>query len=136
MTDDAVDVFFYGLFMDPEALRGLGLGPRMPRKAQVPDMALQLGNRATLIRQADARAHGIIMTLTKQELETLYSEPSVAAYRPERVMAECADGSTVEAICYNLECPDSAQANPDYVIKLRVVARRMGLPPEYIQGIG
>jgi hypothetical protein len=133
--NNSIDVFFYGLFMDPAALRAQGLDPRGLRKARVSDMALQLGNRATLVRQVGAAAHGIIMTLTKAELELLYSDPSVAAYRPEPVTAECADGTTVEALCYNLQFPDRAGANPDYAIKLRIVARRMGLPAQYIASI-
>jgi hypothetical protein len=50
----------------------------------------------------------------------------VAAYRPEAVTAECADGTAVEALRYNPQYPDRAGANPEYAIKPRLVSRRMG----------
>ena len=44
-----VEVFFYGLFMDADALRDKGFHPADARRASVGYMALHLGARATPI---------------------------------------------------------------------------------------
>jgi hypothetical protein len=132
-----VEVFFYGLFMDPEALRGNGFHPDNMRQASVDDMALHLGERATLVPRSGGRVHGTLMSLTHAELDRLYAEPSVAAYRPEPVSARLADGRSIAALCFNLPAvPAGVQSNLEYAAKLRTVAKRLGLPEGYIAGIG
>lgn len=135
MSEDDADVFFYGLFMDPDALRAKGLQPRSPRKASISGMSLRIGARATLVKRDGGVAHGIVMALTAQELKALYSEPSVTAYQPEPVLATCDDGTVVPAICYNLPDPEGGAPNTEYAAKLRIVAEKMGLPDSYIRGI-
>lgn len=136
MADRRIDVFFYGLFMDAELLRAKGAQPVNVRSACVPGFALRIGQRATLLRSAEARAYGVVMELTHGEIEQLYSEASVRAYRPEAVIAELGDGSHVPAMCFNLLVPPSPEeANSEYAAKLRALAGRLGLPPEYVESI-
>ena len=136
METRRLSVFFYGLFMDQAALRAKGLDPANPRPASVNGMALRIGERATLVADAQATSHGILMELTHDEIDRLYSEPGVARYRPEAVLAEGADGSHAAALCFNLpKPPRPEEANPDYAAKLREVGRRLGLPPHYVAGI-
>jgi hypothetical protein len=131
-----IDVFFYGLFMDAEALRANGFHPVNSRQAFVAGMTLQIGRRATLIPDHGGHVHGFVIGLSQQEVERLYAEPSVAAYRPEAVMAQLVDRSSVPALCFNLPPSDApVEANPEYAEKLRVVASRLGLPADYIAGI-
>lgn len=74
------------------------------------------------------------MELTHDEIEKLYSDSSVRAYRPEAVQTELQDGSRVPALCFNLvESPDPGEANPEYAAKLRALATRLRLPIDYIQ---
>jgi hypothetical protein len=76
------------------------------------------------------------MSLTHAELDRLYAEPSVEAYRPEPVFASLADGSIVAALCFNLPgVPAGLRSNPEYAAKLRTAARKMGLPDTYIERI-
>ena len=82
-----VEVFFYGLFMDEAALRERGLRPSGRRAASVEDFRLVIGERATLVPCAGAEAHGVLFSLTPGEVDALYSEASVSAYRPEAVCA-------------------------------------------------
>jgi hypothetical protein len=136
MSARRLNVFFYGLFMDEALLRAQGFSPVNPRLARVTGMALQIGARATLVADAGATAHGIVMELTHDEIDRLYSEPSVAMYRPEAVLAEFSDGSRVAALCFNLPTPPRPEeANPDYAAKLREVGRRLGLPADYVASI-
>jgi hypothetical protein len=135
VSENAADVFFYGLFMDPDALRAKGLQPRLPRKASVLGMALRIGARATLVKQEGGVAHGVVMALSAEELKALYAEPGVAAYQPEPVAAKGDDGTVIPAICYNLPHPEGGAPNAEYAAKLRAVAAKMGLPDSYIRSI-
>lgn len=136
MAPRRIDVFFYGLFMDADLLRAKGVEPVKLRPACVRGFALRIGQRAALSTSPDARVHGIVMQLTHDEIEQLYSEVSVRAYRPEAVIAELSDGARVPALCFNLVAPPSPdEANPEYATKLRALASRLGLPPEYIETI-
>jgi Gamma-glutamyl cyclotransferase, AIG2-like len=139
MTEGAgakVDVFFYGLFMDEALLREKGLNPSGRRVASVENFRLVIGARATLVPRAGATVYGVLFSLTRAELDALYSEESVGAYRPETVYAR-ADGVVVEALCFNLPAPPSeGESNPQYASKLRELAGRVGLPRAYVSSIG
>ena len=134
-------VFFYGLFMDPEALQERGLRPCDPRRAHVDRahvdrIALRLGKRATLVPHPEGRVYGVLMTLMDSEIDRMYSEASVAAYRPEPVLAQLEDGTAGVALCFNLPtAPDGATTNPEYAAALQSVARKVGLPEHYAAGL-
>jgi Gamma-glutamyl cyclotransferase, AIG2-like len=136
MQSRPIDVFFYGLFMDAERLRARGFHPVNERQACVSGMALRIGRRATLVPDPSKCVYGFVFGLSHQDIERLYAEPSVAAYRPEAVIAQLADRSCVAALCFNL--PSSGEieeANPEYAEKLRIVGRRLGLPADYTASI-
>ena len=136
MASRRITVFFYGLFMDADLLRAKGVHPVNIRPACVPGFALRIGPRATMLENPDARVYGILMDLTHDEIEQLYSEASVRAYRAEAVLAELPDGSRVAALCFNLVVPPLPQEiNPEYAAKLRGLARQLGLPSEYVERI-
>jgi hypothetical protein len=136
MEPRIIDVFFYGLFMDAELLRANGLHPANGRQACVSGMALRIGRRATLAPDPAKSVYGFVFGLSHQEIERLYAEPSVAAYRPEAVIARLADRSSIPALCFNLPpSSETEQANPEYAGKLRVVATRLRLPADYIATI-
>ena len=76
------------------------------------------------------------MKLSHGDIENLYSEPGVRAYRPEPVLAVVRDGATVAALCYNLPEPPSAdERNVEYASQLRSLAQRVGLPSNYVASI-
>jgi len=136
MEPRRINVFFYGLFMDAELLHSKDAHPAHPRPACVPGFALRIGQRATLMPSAESSAYGIIMELSHAEVERLYSEASVSAYRPEAVLAQLADGTYLPALCFNLVVPPGPEeANSDYAMKLRELARRLKLPQHYVESI-
>ena len=139
MTDGMVrrvDVFFYGLFMDEALLREKGLSPEGRRPARVEGFRLVIGERATLVPSAGGEAHGVLFSLKPAEVDALYSEDSVGAYRPEAVCAQLADGTVVPALCFNLPAPpDARERSPHYASKLRELAARLGLPEDYVSSI-
>lgn len=129
-------VFFYGLFMDADALRSKGGHPVNVRLAAVPGYAIRIGNRATLVREAGSSAYGVLMDLPRNEIDALYSGPGLEAYRAEPVVAEGPDGAKTAALCFNLITPPSpAEANREYADQLRGLAHRLGLPPDYVARI-
>ena len=108
-------VFFYGLFMDEELLRSKGLQPEGAERAAVDGLSLRIGQRAALVPSPGGRVHGLVFSLPLSELERLYSEPSVEAYRPQAVLAQLASGGVVAALCYNLPQPPlPTERNPEY----------------------
>jgi hypothetical protein len=131
-----IDVFFYGLFMDEALLRGKGVTPLNRRISFVENFRLVIGARATLVPCANGRVHGVLFSLTHSEVDELYSEDSVSLYRPEAISVRLADGSDIPALCFNLPgLPSIADRNPQYVSKLRDLAERIGLPPDYVSSI-
>lgn len=133
--DQTLDVFFYGLFMDPEALRARGLNPHKPRLASVPAMALRIGARATLEQDEASTVHGIVMTLSAGDLAKLYAEPGLAAYKPEAVSAVGSDGVQIQAVTYLLPGKTAGPFNADYAGRLAKLASRLGLPTAYVRQI-
>jgi hypothetical protein len=136
MDQRRLDVFFYGLFMDDQLLSGKGVRPADIRLAAVPGFVLRIGARAALVPTPEGEAHGVLVKLSHADIEKLYAEPSVQAYRPEPVLAVTRDGATVAALCYNLpEPPSPDERNAEYASKLRSLAQRLGLPSDYIASI-
>ena len=132
MESRNADVFFYGLFMDEELLRAKGLIPQRAELASVDGLALRIGQRAALVPSPGGR----VVSLTLDELDRLYSEPSVQEYKAQAVLAHLATGGVVAALCYNLSRPPSpAERNPEYASRLRAVAQKVGLPPDYVASL-
>ena len=122
--------------MDQDLLRAKGLAPVAAELASVSGFALRIGQRAALVPQAASLVHGLVMSLTLAELERLYSEPSVQAYKPQAVLADLASGGTIAALCYNLpQPPPATERNPEYAGKLRSVGQKVGLPPDYVASL-
>lgn len=121
--------------MDEALLRSKGLDPRNQRLASVENFKLKIGERATLVPAQGETVHGVLFSLTHQEIDSLYEDASVAAYRPEAVLARLKDGSSVPALCFNLPAPSSTEGNPEYAAKLKALAQRIGLPAKYIAAI-
>jgi hypothetical protein len=135
MQSRRVDVFFYGLFMDEDLLRGQGVAPENRRIASVNNFRLMIGNRATLIPSAGKSVYGVLFSLTHQEIDLLYSASSVSEYRPEAVAA-ITNENAIPALCFNLPTPPSEyERNSEYAAKLKVLAQRIGLPQHYVESI-
>jgi hypothetical protein len=132
----AVQVFFYGLFMDEKLLRSKELDPHDLEQAWVQGWSLRIGQRATVVSDPPRRVYGRVMSLTMGELDRLYIDPTVREYRPVPVLAQLERGEVIPALCYVLPIPpDSNEHNAEYAGKLRALARSIGLPNEYIESI-
>jgi len=130
-------IFFYGLFMDQTLLANKGLHPDIIGPAVLSGYRIHIGQRATLLPSGSSRAYGIVMALSEQDEHALYSEPSVRAYKRERVqVALLPDHQVVEAYCYNLP-PEVGLtgANPSYAEALARLVDALGLDSAYAQEI-
>lgn len=128
-------VFFYGLFMDESLLATKGIEPSEVQLGFVEGYGLRIGERATLVRRPDSRCYGAVMEITPSETTELYAEESVADYVPEPVIVEFADGSRVEATCYNLPSEKVTGSNKEYAESLLDVATRLDFPDSYLNQI-
>ena len=130
-----MEVFFYGLFMDPDILLDKGIEPLHPRKAYLRDYELRIGQRASLAPAPGHTSYGILMTCDKYALQKLYSEPSVADYVPEEVTAFTEDEKSVSALCYNLPPELITGTNTAYAASLLQLAMQLGFPTMYLEKI-
>ena len=131
-----IDVFFYGLFMDKALLRAKGITSPNLRVAFVPGFQLRIGKRATLVPFVSGRVFGVVASLLHNELDQLYAEASVQAYKPEAVLAHLLDGAVLAVLCFNLvELPTADEPNPEYATKLRALAAQLQFPPDYVASI-
>jgi hypothetical protein len=123
--------------MDVETLRQSGAQPTNPRRAYVEEVALRIGQRATLVPSPETRAYGMLIALTHAELERLYDAPGLEQYRPEAVIAHPIEGTAIPALCYNLlQAPESHERDPDYALRLKGVLTKLGFPGDYIASVG
>lgn len=127
-----MNVFLYGLFMDQKLLAKKGIAARNTIVGYVDGFRLRIGERATLQRCAGARAYGVMMEISSDEVTELYAESSVADYKLESLTVELMDGSSAKASCYNLPCDKVTGTNKSYAEALLEVANQLGLPESYL----
>ena len=135
MNTNAAMVFFYGLFMDESLLASKGVRPMESSIGYVDGFGLHIGQRATLLPEANSRAYGVLMKIAAEEVAALYSEQSVADYIAEPVVVELPGGTRVSAVCYNLPTAKLAGTNPEYAANLLALATKLGLPDSYLSHI-
>src|SRR5215475_8664446 len=136
MTRRLIEVFFYGLFMDVELLRSQAVVPMHPQRAFVEGFTLHIGQRATLIPMAGARAYGLLIAPSHREVAQLYAAPELQHYLPEAVLAHTMEGQDVPALCYNLvEPPSASERNPEYAAQLKALLQALGFPAAYVASV-
>ena len=135
MTAEEMAVFFYGLFMDESMLASKGISPSNSTIGYVDGYALRIGRRATLVPDQSNRAYGVLMTIRREDVATLYSEESVADYVSESVSVALPDGSLKSAVCYILPGGRAEGTNSEYANALLLLAGKFGFPDDYLQQI-
>ncbi|MDX2469918.1 MAG: gamma-glutamylcyclotransferase [SAR324 cluster bacterium] len=130
------EVFFYGLYMDPQILKiGKGVEPRNPRPALLKSHTLRIGKMATLLREKNASAFGVVYSLNQKEVYALYQGSGLVDYTPEAVMVEVGDGEhSLAALTYTLIIPpEKTEENEDYKAKLKLCLENLGLPTTQLE---
>lgn len=122
------DIFFYGLYMDPEILEEKGVVPRNPRVASVENYQLRIANKATLLRVPGATAHGLVYALTHAEIHCLYWGAGLHAYAAEALLARVGQEQLAVLCCNLTQAPESHESNPQYSRNLATVMKKLGVP--------
>lgn len=123
-----VEVFFYGLYMDEEILKSKGVEPRNPRAAKLDGYKLRVGKMATLLREKNEEAFGMVYSLTHDEINKLYKESGLTDYVPEAINV-LTENSFFSALCCNLLNPPLAEdSNDEYFKKLKICMEKYKLP--------
>ena len=122
------DVFFYGLYMDPILLEQKGVEPRNARIALAENYELRIGNKATLLRAVGKQAHGIVYSLTHDEVYSLYWGAGFDDYASEAVMVRIGDEAIPVLCCNLIEPPAEDESNFEYERNLRAAMLRLGVP--------
>ena len=130
-----MNVFFYGLFMDENLLAKKGIAISHAVVGYVDGFRLRIGERATLQRCAGARAYGVMIEVSPNDVRKLYAASNVADYVPESVTVELMDGSNAKASCYNLPSNKLTGTNKGYAEALLELANQLGLPDSYLEQI-
>ncbi len=121
--------------MDEELLKNKGLSPSRIEKACIEGFGLRIGERASLVKSESEKAYGLLMFMSHEDLTTLYSEQSVADYVPESITVTASDNNEILASTYNLPADKLKGRNKEYASSLAILAKNVGLPPEYVKEI-
>lgn len=127
-------VFFYGSFINLDVLAGYDVAPVDVEVARLGGFDICIEPLATLIRHEDRYVYGILTRVTHAELDGLYGQEWVAAYRPEAVLVETLDGRLVPALCYIAPVVGGV-AESGYIDRIVTPARTLGFPEWYISRI-
>lgn len=123
------EVFFYGLYMDPEILRQKNVEARNPRIGSVANYELRIGNKATLLRSPGGTAYGVVYSLTHSEIKSLYWGAGLHEYAAEVVIVKVGKEENFAALCCNLVVPpDAEESNPVYQSQLNSTMKKLGVP--------
>ena len=122
------EVFFYGLYMDPEMLHLKNVSARHPRTALVEDYELRIGDKATLLRDPGKVAYGMVYSLTHEEINTLYWGSGLDAYAAKVLSVKVGDNYLPVLTCNLMKPPKEGESNIEYAEKLKQAMKKLGLP--------
>jgi len=135
MSEQAITVFLYGLFMDESLLLSKGISPLSATIGYVDGYGIRIGSRATLVLEQGSRVYGVLMTMQLKDVLALYSDESVSDYVSETVSVVLSDESRESAVCYNLPEHKLEGTNSEYACSLLFLADELGLPDDYVEQI-
>ena len=127
-------VFFYGTIMNPAVMKDFGVIAGQVSPAQLAGFRLTIRPRPNLLRSERSSVFGSLMTVTHENLTSIYSglEKNFGIkYLPEAVFAATLDGALRPALCYIVPHMLDAPADPSFVKQLAQCVRTMGLPEWY-----
>jgi len=84
---------------------------------------------ATLLRDNNAQAFGMVYSLTHDEITSLYEGSGLTAYVPESIVIQTKENQNIAALCCNLLNPPSDdEKNEEYLEKLTTCMEKYNLP--------
>jgi gamma-glutamyl AIG2-like cyclotransferase len=126
--------FFYGTIMNPAVMKDFGATANEVVPAKLAGFDITIRPRPNLIRSEQTGVFGSLITMTHEDLTTIYSgleKNFRVRYRPEAVLATTLDGALRPALCYLAPHMSDAPPQPAFVKQLAQCVRTMGLPEWY-----
>jgi hypothetical protein len=127
-------VFFYGTIMNPAVMKGFGATANEVVLAKLAGFDITIRPRPNLVRSEQTSVFGSLITMTHEDLTTIYSGLEAnfrVKYLPEAVLATTLDGASRPALCYLAPHMDDAPPQPAFIKQLAQCVRTMGLPEWY-----
>jgi hypothetical protein len=127
-------VFFYGTIMNPVVMKEFGVIATEVLPAKVYGFDITVRPRPTLVRSDRSSVFGSIISVTHEDLITIYSgleKHFGMIYRPEAVLAAALDGAMRPVVCYIAENMTAAAPDPKFLQQLAQCVRTMGHPEWY-----
>lgn len=139
MTGHAVNVFFYGSYMNFDVLKQVDIDERAFEVCSIGGYELTISPLANLVAKQYATAYGILTKLTHAELDCLYHGHARKIlgghYLPEAVVVNQPNGAPRPALCYISHSMKKARADKGYVEKILKPAEKYGFPRWYLNHI-
>ncbi len=129
-----MEVFFYGLFMDVNLLRSMGIEIKNLRIAVLAHHKLVIGQKASLLPNKGSSTYGILMQIGEKDLKRLYEQKEVSAYKPQHVVVDSSE-EKVNAVCYLISAEQMVGRNSEYAEALWILAKSLDFPEDYLQEI-
>jgi hypothetical protein len=127
--------FFYGSYMSPEVLAGIGLRPPSFEVARLDGFDIVIAPRANLIPEGGAAVYGVLAEATHEELGRLYAHARDVlgeTYLPEPVLVQTADLKWRAALCYLAAAMERRPPDRAYVERIVAAAKRFAFPRWYL----
>jgi hypothetical protein len=129
-------VFFYGTIMDPAVMKDFGVTAGEVEPAQLAGFELSIRPRPNIAPAQRSTVFGSLMTVTHQDLTTIYSgleKHFGIKYLPEAIFAANRAGALRPALCYRVAHMPDSPADTKFVIQLAQCVRTMGHPDWYAE---
>jgi hypothetical protein len=127
-------VFFYGGLINPRIQDKVGMKPKRQELATLSGFDIRISPYVNLVRSAGHTVYGLLMEVTRAELEHTYSQLK-ARYLPEAVIVSDSTGCLRPALCYIVPDMPPGQAEVDHVEALATAAESLGFPQWYLTKI-
>jgi hypothetical protein len=127
-------VFFYGTIMNPSVMKDFGVTANKVLPAMLTGFDITIRPRPNLVRSERTSVFGSLITVTHEDLITIYSglEKNFGVkYLPEAVLATTLDGALRPALCYIVPHLPDAAPDPVFIKQLAQCVRTMGHPEWY-----
>ena len=139
MVEHAVDVFFYGSYINFDVLKEVNIRKRAFAVGRINGYVLTIAPLANLSFSQPGSAYGIITKLTHAEMDRLYHDHARiklgGEYFPEAVIVYQLNGMYTPALCYISHNMPAADADPAYVERILRPTKEYGFPKWYLDHI-
>ena len=136
MSDHKVRVFFYGSYINPDALAEVDYAPTDLTVARLPGFDIRIHPLANLVPSSEGSVYGVLTTGTHRELERLYDHAEHVLggrYLPEAVLVLTRDGHYIPALTYISHTMEDQLPDMDYLERIAGPAQAYGFPDWYIE---